>query len=589
MYFLALYFSAFDVDFLSSVRVVIISIILGIDNAIVWHLEEFTCKGRKRKFTVDSQFGIPFYLWILFKLSCVSFSGIKCDKPPEPKGQVKKKYIIIDFNAWEYFADAPDEFWAALVKIIYEKVEKQFGKELNSVDNPDVEDQYYDGKLDWRTRKALNSILESYGEVPGTRNMILSVCAIFLIIVWYFLLPPLLVSNWKELLSKVDSFPEVVSVLTPLTGSLLAFYNLFGSIISASKAEGDAVLENANSLSNSTANQEIEKLGFMTHVKEELEKLFKFMKEDYRCRSNIDLRLLLFIDDLDRCLGGGNVKMLEALQLIVHNAQYSPVITFLSMDSRTVIASLEHHLNKSMCIDEAMITGWEYLEKFVQLPFYLPEVSEVKIERFVRSSVTPIHMEYGFLRKSLSKLLVKCAECDSKKSKPLKFKVFCRFSGDIFIPFEKLKAVDEKYDKKELSKKNDFLQALARHMQIPFRDNMDNQDLEGWEILCQKISSALKESKIGYARTEKTKDEGNLLEAAPYVTVPNQDSGPLVLAKSQPSFSSSLPAPSKSVAAFQFPPGYTFTCNVTGDELRATTFFTVHDLQSDTEGYNSYR
>ena len=587
MYFLALYFSAFDVDFLSSIRVVIISIILGIDNAIVWHLEEFTCKGRKRKFTVDSQFGIPFYLWILFKLSCVSFSGIKCDKPPEPKGQVKKKYIIIDFNAWEYFADAPDEFWAALVKIIYEKVEKQFGKELNSVDNPDVEDQYYDGKLDWRTRKALNSILESYGEVPGTRNMILSVCAIFLIIVWYFLLPPLLVSNWKELLSKVDSFPEVVSVLTPLTGSLLAFYNLFGSIISASKAEGDAVLENANSLSNSTANQEIEKLGFMTHVKEELEKLFKFMKEDYRCKSNIDLRLLLFIDDLDRCLGGGNVKMLEALQLIVHNAQHSPVITFLSMDSRTVIASLEHHLNKSINIDEAMITGWEYLEKFVQLPFYLPEVSEVKIERFVRSSFTPMTMEYEYeyLRKSLSKLLVKCAEFDRRKSKPLKFILFCRFSRNVFIPFEKLEAACENYAKEELDEKNefDFLKDLACLMQIPFRDNMDSQDLEGWEILCQRISSAVRESQIGYARTEKTNEEGNQQEATSDVRFP------LVLAKSRQPFPSSRPAPSKSVAAFQFPPGYTFYCNATADELRATAFFTVHDFQSDAEGYNIYR
>ena len=89
---------------------------------------------------------------------------------------------------------------------------------------------------------------------------------------------------------------------------------------------------------------------------------------------SVNLKLVLFIDDLDRVLGGRNVKMLEAIQLLL-NVPGAPVIVFLAIDSRIVVSSIEQHINKSIKIEDAMITGWEYLEKIVQIPFCIPEIS----------------------------------------------------------------------------------------------------------------------------------------------------------------------------------------------------------------------
>ena len=122
----------------------------------------------------------------------------------------------------------------------------------------------------------------------------------------------------------------------------------------------------------------------MKEVKTEVEELFTFIKH-FEEVTGTRLVLTLFVDDLDRCLDGRCVKVLEAIQLIL-SIPGSPVIVFLAVDARIVVSSIEASFNRSLNPDNFEVSGWEYLDKIVQLPFALPLPPPVKVKRFTASA-----------------------------------------------------------------------------------------------------------------------------------------------------------------------------------------------------------
>ena len=86
------------------------------------------------------------------------------------------------------------------------------------------------------------------------------------------------------------------------------------------------------------------------------------------------------VDDLDRVIGGNGdrvTKVLEAVSLIL-SIDNAPVITFLAIDPRIVISSIEDGFGA--VIQDAKVTGWEYLDKIVQFPIAIPQPAAVKID-----------------------------------------------------------------------------------------------------------------------------------------------------------------------------------------------------------------
>ena len=84
----------------------------------------------------------------------------------------------------------------------------------------------------------------------------------------------------------------------------------------------------------------------MQEVKAEIEDLFSFLK-DFEDQTGRSLVLTLFVDDLDRCMDGRCVNVLEAIQLIL-SIPGSPVVVFLAVDARVVVSSIESVFNKSL-------------------------------------------------------------------------------------------------------------------------------------------------------------------------------------------------------------------------------------------------
>lgn len=99
-------------------------------------------------------------------------------------------------------------------------------------------------------------------------------------------------------------------------------------------------------------------------------------------------RLIIFVDDLDRCLPEKAVQVLEAIKLFLS----APGVVFvLGMDREVIQRGIEAHYRDYFRPDPATdrpelpIRGDSYLQKLVQIPFHLPPLSLTDMQSFLVS------------------------------------------------------------------------------------------------------------------------------------------------------------------------------------------------------------
>jgi hypothetical protein len=278
------------------------------------------------------------------------------------------EYIIIQFDSWLF--KLSDELWAALIRELYKKVELRLSKH-NS-------EEYFtfrqknvlranskDYLSKWRIQKAATLLVEKYGGMNHLRVRLYGFIAFVLGALMTSILSGLgYINIWTQVINEARQIwilvMSVAGVILAITPSLLFLYNTNQN---AETSRGDVIYEEAKDLKD--------KIGFMGRVRQELDDLFGFIR-DYKDETRIELRILIFVDDLDRCIEEGrNVKFLEAIQLML-NISGAPIVVFLAIDSRIVVASIEAAVSKSLNLQQCFITGYEYLEKIIQLSFCLP-------------------------------------------------------------------------------------------------------------------------------------------------------------------------------------------------------------------------
>lgn len=89
--------------------------------------------------------------------------------------------------------------------------------------------------------------------------------------------------------------------------------------------------------------------------------------------------LVIFIDDLDRCLPAKTVQTLEAIKLFLDK---SGCVFVLGADTRIVRAAVETHYKNEGIIGEG---AKDYLEKIIQLRFDLPPIVEKAMEEYLKT------------------------------------------------------------------------------------------------------------------------------------------------------------------------------------------------------------
>ncbi|HKG02769.1 MAG TPA: P-loop NTPase fold protein [Conexibacter sp.] len=93
-------------------------------------------------------------------------------------------------------------------------------------------------------------------------------------------------------------------------------------------------------------------------------------------------RIVLYVDDLDRCPTRRVVEVLEAVHLLLASNLFVVVV---AVDPRWLLRALEHHYRGEMDVGDGRtsVTARDYLEKIFQIPFALPRMDDAAFGRLV--------------------------------------------------------------------------------------------------------------------------------------------------------------------------------------------------------------
>jgi Cdc6-like AAA superfamily ATPase len=116
-------------------------------------------------------------------------------------------------------------------------------------------------------------------------------------------------------------------------------------------------------------------IGHMAEIRADLELL-----ENLLSRENG--RMVVVIDDLDRCEPEKAVEMLQAINLLLN---FDSFIVVMGIDARIVTRAIESHY-KDM-LGAAGASGYEYLDKIVQIPFRIPQSEPATIVAFLKAQL----------------------------------------------------------------------------------------------------------------------------------------------------------------------------------------------------------
>ena len=297
--------------------------------------------------------------------------------------KIEKEYLFVTFNALEY--GESDELYAGLIRALYEITEKRLSEH-----NSEAYFKAYDYKENkprvdylrkWRIKRAKDLLLEQFG---GREQLLASLIAFVLLvigIILFIILDACHVIRLKDIITwSTNSYTSIATYFGFIVTLVPSISLLYGANRTSVISRGDAIYLEAS-------DQNLrDNIGFLNKVVNELKDLFEFMKE-FRDDTNIDLTLVVFVDDLDRCFNGRVVKVLEVIQLLI-SIPSAPVILFLALDTSIVIPGIEEVINKSLGgIHGSLTTGWSYLEKIIQLPFCLPQPLPNILKEFISMSV----------------------------------------------------------------------------------------------------------------------------------------------------------------------------------------------------------
>lgn len=243
------------------------------------------------------------------------------------KSKYKNKYnpkkAIIEFNAWSFEAD--NTIWASILMNIHNCLEEKIGK----------------NKLKWiRIKKIF---------FPDVRTTILLILKLAIPIT---LLIILLIYN-KE----ISSASNIILALITVVSSIFIVPDAFNLVKSMLFSISDNILKNIKSPDWS------KKLGFMNEIKNEF---FDFLNPIIKAHN---LRLILLIDDLDRCSVEKVYTVLKALTLLKNSD--CPIYIFIAYDSVKINDAIKTYYKTKYQV--STYESRHVLDKLVNVPFCLPE------------------------------------------------------------------------------------------------------------------------------------------------------------------------------------------------------------------------
>ncbi len=271
----------------------------------------------------------------------------------------KLDFPTVWFNAWKY--QSSEQVWAGLAHTIItqlvdglpnqlEKEKFWFHLQLRRLDISKIRKDIH--------RQVLEKVLPNligYGFL-GLTGIIL------------FTLSLLIGGNYSLGLSIGSSLISIFSVL-------LSANNWRIGIKNALKTTAEGKYENYIRQPDYAAQS-----GYFSQVEEDLKKVFELLV-------NKEKPAVIFVDDLDRCTPTKVAEVIEAINLIL-NSEFNNCFFVIGMDAQIIATSLdvayEKIAEKLKYISRTSGSmGWYFMEKFIQLPFVMPNLSEQQEKDFI--------------------------------------------------------------------------------------------------------------------------------------------------------------------------------------------------------------
>lgn len=247
---------------------------------------------------------------------------------------VPMRVLSVEFDAWAY--NASDILWANLVQIIFKKIEDQFKgfEKIRFVISRNL-------AREWRRLiRQVVYILVLLAAVGVALYVILTqIQADFLADTLALLGLPVFVVLLRDL-ARVIATPQSRQMATLISSSTRSYRDrrFITSILSERDRERNT----------------------MARIYEDMHKMVDALPPN--------TRIAVFIDDLDRCKPDRVIEVLEAINLLLAFKQF---VVFMAIDTRVVAAIIEANYENTLI--KAGISGYEYLDKIVQLPFNVPK------------------------------------------------------------------------------------------------------------------------------------------------------------------------------------------------------------------------
>jgi len=239
------------------------------------------------------------------------------------KNAFNPKKVIIDFNAWSF--EAADTIWANILIYIHNSLEEKLGKKY----------------LKWlRIKKAL---------FPTYTSVFLFILKLLIPIILL-----IIVIIYNEEISNLSTI--LISIFTAFA-SLFLVKDIFEFIKNMLFSIGDNI---TNSIKKPDWNKQ---LGFMNEIKTEF---FDFINPVIK---ENNLRLILLIDDLDRCSVEKIYIVIKALSLLKNSD--CPIYIFLTYNSVAINDAIKTYYKTTYNLITYEST--HLLEKLINIPFCLPE------------------------------------------------------------------------------------------------------------------------------------------------------------------------------------------------------------------------
>lgn len=291
-------------------------------------------------------------------------------KPLPTVSTGESQVLTVWFNAWKY--ESVNQVWAGLVDAIMRQVaarldlveREQFWLRLNlkRIDAERLRQRIHDRvfQIWWRTmRKVVLAAVAAFG------------ASLAVVAGWWQ------AGNWGRYLG---AGAAAASAITPLVLGAWRFFRTKKEVESE-----PAAVSLGDYLDIPDYNAE---LGFIHRVEADLRRVLASVPRRRReDGTEQNLRIVVFIDDLDRCSPTKVAQVVEAVNLFLAG-DFNDCMFVMGMDTEMVAAALQaahKEMIAQLPSDAGIPVGWRFMDKFVQLPFLIPPTEDAGLEQYTTS------------------------------------------------------------------------------------------------------------------------------------------------------------------------------------------------------------